>query len=62
MDPVFKAGTQSYNPDLNDPQGQIVQQFYNCSEITDPTYNVMDPTTNLTGNPDPYCAELYNPR
>lgn len=62
VDPVFKAGSQSYNPDLDDPEQATVQTFYNCSKVPSPTYNITEKVTNLTVNPPPFCAELYNPR
>uniref|UniRef100_A0A7S0YB92 Polycystin cation channel PKD1/PKD2 domain-containing protein n=1 Tax=Polytomella parva TaxID=51329 RepID=A0A7S0YB92_9CHLO len=58
VDPVFKMGTQSYNPSLDDPAGLIVTQYYNCSALTNPTYNLT--YLNQSVNPAPYCAELYN--
>lgn len=33
VDPVFKRGTSSYDPDLDDADGAIVTQYYNCSEV-----------------------------
>jgi hypothetical protein len=33
VDPSFKSGTSSYNPDLDDANGAIVGQYYNCSEV-----------------------------
>lgn len=33
VDPVFKRGTSSYDPDLDDAEGRIVEQHYNCSEV-----------------------------
>uniref|UniRef100_A0A7S0NBN4 Polycystin cation channel PKD1/PKD2 domain-containing protein n=1 Tax=Chlamydomonas leiostraca TaxID=1034604 RepID=A0A7S0NBN4_9CHLO len=58
VDPVFKLGTTLYNPDYDDVNGDLVVQFYNCSLLTNPTYNVS--FQNMTTNAAPYCAELYN--
>jgi hypothetical protein len=33
VDPVFKLGTASYNPDLNDANNSIVLNYYNCSTL-----------------------------
>jgi hypothetical protein len=33
VDPSFKSGTSSYDPDLDDADGTIVAQYYNCSEV-----------------------------
>ncbi|GLC33126.1 hypothetical protein PLESTB_000367500 [Pleodorina starrii] len=60
VDPVFKRGTTSYNPDFDDAAGIKVLEFYNCSVLSTPTYNVT--FLNQTVNPAPYCAELYNPQ
>ncbi|KAG2493793.1 hypothetical protein HYH03_008013 [Edaphochlamys debaryana] len=60
VDPVFKRGTTSYNADFDDVNGTQVINFYNCSVLGNPTYNVA--FLNQTVNPAPYCAELYNPQ
>jgi hypothetical protein len=39
-----------------------VAQIYNCSALSNPTYNIIEPATKLTVNVQPYCAELFNPR
>ena len=42
VDPVFKLGTNLYNPDLDNTNSLVT--FYNCSELTfNATYNVRDP-------------------
>ncbi len=38
--------------------GTQVLPYYNCSLLTNPTYNIT--FQNMTSNPRPYCAELYN--
>lgn len=58
VDPIFKRGTTLYNPDYDDSDGLLVLGFYNCSLLDSPTYDV--PFQNMTSNPAPYCAELYN--
>lgn len=61
VDPIFKSGTDLYNPDLDDVYGQLVVGYYNCSELANGgTYNVTDTVLNKTTNYPPYCAELYN--
>lgn len=40
----------------------MLTSIYNCSQLPRTTYNVLDPTTPLTTNPRPFCAELYSPR
>ncbi|PNW70325.1 hypothetical protein CHLRE_17g715300v5 [Chlamydomonas reinhardtii] len=60
VDPIFKRGTTLYNPDYDDVNGTKVLDFYNCSVLSSPTYNVS--FLNQTVNPAPYCAELYNPQ
>lgn len=62
VDPVFKMGSTLYNPDLFDPQDAFMLGFYNCSQLAKPTYDLIEYPTNLTINPAPYCAELFNPR
>ncbi|MEW5311378.1 MAG: hypothetical protein WDW38_003099 [Sanguina aurantia] len=60
IDPVFKSGTVSYNGYLDDANGTIVLQYYNCSLLPSATYNL--PFLNTTVNLSPYCAELFNPQ
>lgn len=60
VDPVFKRGTTSYDPDFDDAAGKQVIAFYNCTMLAKPTYNVS--FLNQTVNQRPYCAELYNPQ
>ncbi|GIL76287.1 hypothetical protein Vretimale_5865 [Volvox reticuliferus] len=69
VDPVFKRGTTSYNPDFDDggsSESSQVVAFYNCSILSnngiDATYNINNTATNQIVNPPPYCAELYNPQ
>jgi hypothetical protein len=46
VDPVFKRGTDLYNPDLDDLDHAIVLGYYNCSQFNgNPTYNINDTTT-----------------
>ena len=52
MDPVFKMGTDLYNPDFADPNNTIVTNFYDCTQLTNPTYNIV--VLNQTVNPYPY--------
>ncbi|EFJ46305.1 hypothetical protein VOLCADRAFT_93448 [Volvox carteri f. nagariensis] len=60
VDPVFKRGTTSYNPDFDDVNDAKVLEVYNCTKLSAPTYDItfLNQTTNLK----PYCAELYNPQ
>eukprot|EP00879_Flechtneria_rotunda_P008905 GHRR01009325.1.p1 GENE.GHRR01009325.1~~GHRR01009325.1.p1 ORF type:complete len:543 (+),score=191.85 GHRR01009325.1:394-2022(+) len=62
LDAVFKLGSPIFNPDLYDPDGKMLTSIYNCSEISQPTFNIIEAATTLTVNAPPYCAELYNPR
>ncbi|GIL44962.1 hypothetical protein Vafri_2402 [Volvox africanus] len=67
VDPVFKRGTTSYNPDFDDggsTKSPQVVPFYNCSLLPNgmATYDVINNVTNQVVNPPPYCAELYNPQ
>ncbi|WIA39913.1 hypothetical protein OEZ86_013355 [Tetradesmus obliquus] len=62
VDSVFKLGSINFNPDLYDPNGAMVTQIYNCSALTNPTYDIIEPATKLKVNAQPYCAELFNPR
>lgn len=39
-----------------------MQAIYNCSELPRPSFNVREPATRLVTNPEPFCAELFNPR
>ena len=50
VDPVFKLGTNLYDPDLN--HLETMTRYYNCSELAAPTYD--------EANIYPYCKELYN--
>ena len=70
VDPVFKSGTNMYDPTKSDPNNMIVQSYYNCTLLPNPTYNVWDEATQKYVNPAPnmtdqypqnFCAELYNP-
>jgi len=38
------------------------QGYYNCSELSRASYDVVDQITHLIGNAAPYCAEMYNAR
>ncbi len=58
VDPIFKRGTTLYAPTKDDSAGKIVLGYYNCSQLSSPTYNVT--FQNKTSNVDPYCAELFN--
>ena len=50
VDPVFKRGTDLYNPDLDDLDHAIVLGSYNCSQINgNPTYDITDKTTQQVG-------------
>jgi hypothetical protein len=51
VDPVFKLGTDLYNPDYDDVNNTLVLQWYNCSLLDNPTYNVS--FQNMTVNPAP---------
>ncbi|GLI64894.1 hypothetical protein VaNZ11_008286 [Volvox africanus] len=67
VDPVFKRGTTSYNPDFDDggsTESPQVVTFYNCSLLPNnvATYDVINNVTKQVVNPRPYCAELYNPQ
>eukprot|EP00883_Tetradesmus_obliquus_P001212 jgi/Sobl393_1/11292/SZX78320.1 len=62
VDSVFKLGSINFNPDLYDPNGEMVTQIYNCSALTNPTFDIIEPATKLKVNAQPYCAELFNPR
>ncbi|KAF5834587.1 hypothetical protein DUNSADRAFT_8712 [Dunaliella salina] len=57
-DPVFKRGTRLFNPDFDDAEQELLVQFYNCSTLSDPTYNVTFDTQ--VANQEPFCAELYS--
>ena len=49
VDPVFKLGTELYNPDLDNTNSLVT--FYNCSELTfNATYNVRDPDSLVRAN------------
>lgn len=50
MDPVFKRGTSSYNPDLDDADGTIVTQYYNCSEVRRQIHSVWQTATTWSGS------------
>mmetsp|Transcript_10216 Transcript_10216/g.33452 ORF Transcript_10216/g.33452 Transcript_10216/m.33452 type:complete len:1592 (+) Transcript_10216:74-4849(+) len=52
VDPVFKLGTDLYNPDLNNDKDMA--RLYNCSHLEDPTYIAGG------GNQYPFCTELFN--
>jgi hypothetical protein len=46
VDPVFKRGTDLYNPDFDDLNHTIVLQYYNCSQFDGkPTYDIVDKNT-----------------
>jgi len=60
VDPVFKRGTTLYDPDKDDLNSTIVQGYYYCANLTDPTYNIT--VLNQTVNMEPFCAELFNAR
>lgn len=38
---MFKMGTTLYNPDFDDAQHQIVTNFYDCTSLSSPTYNIV---------------------
>uniref|UniRef100_A0A6S8IGD5 Polycystin cation channel PKD1/PKD2 domain-containing protein n=1 Tax=Dunaliella tertiolecta TaxID=3047 RepID=A0A6S8IGD5_DUNTE len=57
-DPVFKRGTQLFNPDFDDAEQELLVQFYNCSKLSNPTYNITFDTQ--IANQPPFCAELYS--
>lgn len=47
VDPVFKSGTNMYNPDLDNQVS--VTQYYNCSDLSfNPTYNIQDTATTVS--------------
>lgn len=64
IDPAFKPGTASFQPDLVAPDDAPMLDEYDCAALAagTPTYNLVDPLTGLTTNRRPYCAQLFNPR
>jgi hypothetical protein len=63
IDPVFKRGTELFNPDFDDINQEQVQIFYNCSTLEDPTYNITmgdNITVNRQTDTVSFCAELYS--
>ena len=62
VDPIFKAGTTLYDPDLDNAESAI--RFYNCSELPSPSYHRLDPyaSTERYINDPPFCIELFNMR
>lgn len=68
IDPVFKRGTQLFNPDFDDLNQDAIQEYYNCKEIKNPTYNVtlddgrlVNVQTNVgTETERNFCAELFS--
>ena len=64
VDPAFKPGTASFQPDLVAPDDGPMLSLYDCGGLAEgaPTYNLVDPTTGLVVNKPPYCAQLFNPR
>jgi len=59
VDPVFKRGTQLFNPDFDDAQEELVQKFYNCSALPNPTY-VISTSEAQSNNEPPFCIELFS--
>ena len=64
VDPAFKAGSASFQPDLAAADDAPMLKLYNCRGLPDGAvaYDVRDPATGLVANPRPYCAQLFNPR
>ncbi|GBF96992.1 polycystin cation channel family [Raphidocelis subcapitata] len=64
VDPAFKPGAASYQPDLAAADDAPMLARYDCGGLPAGTaqYDAPDPATGLVGNPRPYCAQLFNPR
>ncbi len=64
IDPAFKPGASSFQPDLASGDDGPMLRAYDCAGLASgpPTYSVTDAVTGLVVNPRPYCAQLYNPR
>jgi hypothetical protein len=64
VDPAFKPGAGSYQPDLAAADDALMLALYDCARLPAGAahYDVAEPATGLVGNARPYCAELFNPR
>ena len=38
---MFKMGTTLYNPDFDDAAHLVVTKFYDCTTLSNPTYNIL---------------------
>lgn len=54
----WPAGTALYEPDFDDTNGEFVLKFYNCSKLSNPTYDVE--FEGEVSNKRPRCAELFS--
>lgn len=64
VDPAFKPGAASFQPDLAAADDAPALRLYDCGGLPEgaAAYGLRDPATGLVSNPRPYCAQLFNPR